>query len=54
MRRVVIVSNGHGEDIIGTVLARELVALGYEVQAVPLVGKGNAYQQGKSRPQQDD
>jgi uncharacterized protein (TIGR03492 family) len=45
MRRVVIVSNGHGEDIIGTVLARELVALGYEVQAVPLVGKGNAYQQ---------
>jgi uncharacterized protein (TIGR03492 family) len=44
MKNIVIISNGHGEDIIGAALARELMALGYGVQAVPLVGKGTAYQ----------
>ncbi len=44
MKRIVIVSNGHGEDIIGAALGRELVALGYEIEALPLVGKGNAYE----------
>lgn len=42
--RLLIVSNGHGEDIIGAVLAEELSHLGYEVQAVPLVGRGLAYE----------
>ncbi|MDX2006981.1 MAG: lipid-A-disaccharide synthase-related protein [Meiothermus sp.] len=41
--KIVIVSNGHGEDMIATVLAKELGRLGYGVQAVPLVGKGMAY-----------
>ncbi|MBF6596027.1 MAG: hypothetical protein IVW51_16500 [Thermaceae bacterium] len=41
---IVIVSNGHGEDIIGAALGRELAALGYEIEALPLVGKGNAYE----------
>ncbi len=43
MKQVVVVSNGHGEDIIGAALAKELGALGYGVQAVPLVGQGQAY-----------
>lgn len=43
MKNILIISNGHGEDIIGAVLARELIALGYGVQALPLVGKGTAY-----------
>lgn len=41
--RIVIVSNGHGEDIIGAALGRELARIGYAVEALPLVGKGNAY-----------
>ncbi|GIW33561.1 lipid-A-disaccharide synthase-related protein [Meiothermus sp.] len=45
MRKIVVVSNGHGEDIIGAVLAWELQRLGYELQAVPLVGRGQAYEQ---------
>ncbi len=42
--RLLIVSNGHGEDIIGAALAEELRHLGYEVQAVPLVGRGLVYE----------
>ena len=41
---IIIISNGHGEDIIGAALGRELAALGYEVQALPLVGEGNCYE----------
>jgi len=43
MKRVVVISNGHGEDIVSAALAKELRALGYGVQAVPLVGQGQAY-----------
>ena len=42
--KLLIVSNGHGEDIIGAALAQELAALGYTPQAVPLVGRGGAYE----------
>ena len=45
MRTIVAISNGHGEDIIGAALAQELRALGYTVQAVPLVGRGLVYEQ---------
>jgi uncharacterized protein (TIGR03492 family) len=45
MRTIVVISNGHGEDIIGVVLARELRGLGYTIQAVPLVGRGQDYEQ---------
>ncbi|AEB12474.1 Conserved hypothetical protein CHP03492 [Marinithermus hydrothermalis DSM 14884] len=40
-----IVSNGHGEDAIGTAIGRALTALGWEVVALPLVGQGRAYAQ---------
>ncbi len=43
--KIVIVSNGHGEDIIGATLAGELAALGYTIEALPTVGKGMAYAQ---------
>lgn len=43
-KNIVIVSNGHGEDIIGAALGRELAALGYGIEALPLVGKGNSYE----------
>ncbi|RDI96267.1 hypothetical protein DV704_00070 [Meiothermus sp. QL-1] len=45
MRRILVVSNGHGEDTIGVALARALGALGYGVEAVPLVGRGRAYEE---------
>lgn len=41
-----IVSNGHGEDVIGAALGRALgrAAPGAEVVALPLVGAGSAYE----------
>ncbi|RIH87411.1 hypothetical protein Mlute_00967 [Meiothermus luteus] len=45
MRPILVVSNGHGEDIIGVALGKALAALGYGVEAVPLVGRGLAYQE---------
>ncbi|GEM87470.1 lipid-A-disaccharide synthase-related protein [Meiothermus granaticius] len=44
MGRIVIVSNGHGEDIIGARLGLELTRLGYAIAALPLVGRGRAYE----------
>ncbi len=43
--RLLFVSNGHGEDTIGAVLAQALRPLGYDPVAVPLVGRGEAYEQ---------
>ncbi|GIW25886.1 lipid-A-disaccharide synthase-related protein [Meiothermus sp.] len=45
MSTIVLISNGHGEDIIGAALAHELRALGYTLQAVPLVGRGQVYEE---------
>jgi uncharacterized protein (TIGR03492 family) len=42
--RVLIVSNGYGEDAMGAVLGRALRKHGAEVLAYPLVGLGHAYQ----------
>ena len=44
--KVLVVSNGHGEDAIGARLARELRDLDarVELEAVPLVGRGLAYE----------
>lgn len=36
-------SNGHGEDTVGALLGRRLLASGVSVSAYPLVGAGNAY-----------
>jgi len=42
-RSVLIVSNGHGEDAVGALLARRLAASGLAVRACPLVGTGDEY-----------
>ncbi len=42
-RRVLLLSNGHGEDLSGGLIGQELGALGVEVAALPLVGHGTAY-----------
>jgi uncharacterized protein (TIGR03492 family) len=41
--RLLLVSNGHGEDVIAATLARRLRGEGFELAAVPLVGRGRAY-----------
>lgn len=45
MTRVLLLSNGHGEDLSGAHLACELQARGLTVEALPLVGHGRAYRQ---------
>jgi uncharacterized protein (TIGR03492 family) len=44
-KRILLISNGHGEDLSGSLLGQELLASGGEVAALPLVGHGNAYRQ---------
>ena len=43
MANLLLISNGHGEDLSGALLATELRKFGHKVAAFPLVGKGNAY-----------
>ncbi len=43
MKRVLLISNGHGEDLSGSLLGHALQRRGVEVQALPLVGLGQAY-----------
>ena len=43
MRPVLLLSNGHGEDLSAAQLAQELQGRGVAVQAMPLVGHGAAY-----------
>ena len=45
--KILFISNGHGEDAIGARLAQEFRALEPEwtLEALPIVGRGNAYQQ---------
>ncbi|NQV10796.1 MAG: hypothetical protein HQ527_06500 [Cyanobacteria bacterium] len=45
MTRVLLLSNGHGEDLSGSLLGQRLQAHGVEVAALPLVGHGAAYRQ---------
>ena len=42
---ILLLSNGHGEDLSGALLATELRARGYRAEALPLVGHGRAYDQ---------
>ena len=44
-RRILLLSNGHGEDLSGALIGQELQRLGFQVEALPLVGHGRAYQQ---------
>ena len=45
MRPLLLLSNGHGEDLSGALLGRELRRRGLAVEAMPLVGHGGAYRQ---------
>ncbi len=43
MSKILILSNGHGEDLSGSLIAKQFVKSGYSVNALPIVGKGNHY-----------
>jgi uncharacterized protein (TIGR03492 family) len=43
LKPLLLLSNGHGEDISGALLGRELQRQGLPVEAMPLVGHGQAY-----------
>ena len=44
MASFLLISNGHGEDLSGALLANQFIQQGHQVEAFPLVGKGYAYQ----------
>ena len=43
MSRILLLSNGHGEDLSGSLLAKYLVEKGDFVEALPIVGDGENY-----------
>ena len=45
MKPVLLLSNGHGEDLSGAALGSQLRQRGMAVEALPLVGHGQAYRQ---------
>jgi len=45
--RILVLSNGHGEDVSGCILARRLISIGNKVEALPIVGLGEAYKKEK-------
>ena len=45
MKPVLLISNGHGEDLSGALVAAELMQRGIPVEAMPLVGHGSPYLQ---------
>ncbi|SBO44812.1 lipid-A-disaccharide synthase-related protein [Cyanobium sp. NIES-981] len=45
MAAVLLLSNGHGEDLSGALIGSALMARGVSVEALPLVGHGKAYRQ---------
>ena len=47
MGRILLLSNGHGEDLSGSLLGSALRTLGHEVTALPLAGLGRPYSQAK-------
>ena len=47
MPKILILSNGHGEDLSGSLIARQFVKSGYSVNALPIVGNGNHYEKEK-------
>ncbi|MDC3147085.1 lipid-A-disaccharide synthase-related protein, partial [Prochlorococcus sp. AH-716-I09] len=42
-----ILSNGHGEDLSGSLIAKQFINSGYSVHALPIVGKGTHYEKEK-------
>ena len=47
MSRILVFSNGHGEDLSGSILASELISIGHKVEALPIVGSGDSYNKKK-------
>jgi len=47
LSRILLLSNGHGEDLSGSLIAKQLVNSGYSVDALPIVGKGIHYEKEK-------
>ena len=47
MFKILILSNGHGEDLSGSLIAKQFVKSGYSVHALPIVGIGNQYEKEK-------
>ena len=43
MARLLLLSNGHGEDLSGALLGQALLQQGHQVDALPLVGSGQPY-----------
>ena len=43
MSRILLLSNGHGEDLSGSLLAKYFVKNGDRVDALPIVGNGDNY-----------
>ena len=43
MGKVLLLSNGHGEDLSGSLIGKSLRSFGHQVEALPLVGLGHAY-----------
>ena len=43
MSRILLLSNGHGEDLSGSLLAKSLIQRGNCVDALPIVGQGLDY-----------
>jgi len=47
LHRVLLLSNGHGEDLSGSLIAKQLLNSGFSVDALPIVGKGLHYKKEK-------
>ncbi len=45
MSRFLLLSNGHGEDLSGSLIAQSLQGLGHQVEAMPFVGRGSSYKE---------
>ena len=43
MARILLLSNGHGEDLSGSLLAKYILKKGDLVEALPIVGNGDDY-----------
>ena len=44
MPKILLLSNGHGEDLSGSLIAKQLLINGNLVDALPIVGKGKNYE----------
>ena len=45
MARILLLSNGHGEDLSGSLIGQNLRELGHDVHSFPLVGNGSCYRE---------